>query len=92
MRFEYEKLSVRSLTRRVAEHEEKTGKVVTRVVLTHSEWREFINEAAPKLYHETRPEYASFRCQKPHVISHTPFNRIYHPFEVTTFDVVPERG
>lgn len=87
MRFEYEKLTPRSIARRVAEHETQTGKVVEKVVLTHSEWIQFINDAAPGLYHDPRPEYASFRLHRAQKIS-SPLRD--YVVETTSLIVVPE--
>jgi len=43
MRFEFEKIDFKYIERLVRAEQVRTNKIVTRVVLTHSEWSEFVN-------------------------------------------------
>jgi hypothetical protein len=65
VRFEYERVTSRSILRRVAENEALTGKRVETVWLTHQEWREFVNNEGRHLYQQLDPKLAAWRLTRP---------------------------
>lgn len=89
MRFIYEALTARSIMRRAIEEEQRTGKRVTEIVLTRSEWMAFMHAECPNIYHEPRPELARYQLRRPPALS-LPTDRYAHILDEGTITVRPE--